>query len=45
MEMHGIEKNTLMGFIEDNGGKVLKVKPSDSAGQAWETYEYFIAKR
>jgi 2-polyprenyl-3-methyl-5-hydroxy-6-metoxy-1,4-benzoquinol methylase len=45
MEMHGIEKNTLMGFIEDNGGTVLRVKPSDSAGGAWETYEYFVGKR
>lgn len=45
MEMHGIEKNTLMGFIEGYGGTVLKVKPSDSAGDAWETYEYFVAKR
>jgi ubiquinone/menaquinone biosynthesis C-methylase UbiE len=44
MEMHGIEKNTLMGFIEDNGGRMLKVKPSDSAGSAWETYEYFVGK-
>jgi len=45
MEMHGIEKNALMGFIEGNGGTVLKVKPSDSAGGAWETYEYFVGKR
>ena len=45
MEMHGIEKSTLMGFIEGNGGAVLKVKPSDGAGDAWETYEYFVAKR
>ena len=45
MEMHGIEKNALMGFIERYGGTVLKVKPSDSAGGAWETYEYFVAKR
>lgn len=44
MEMHGIEKNALMGFIEENGGKVLKVVPSDSAGHAWETYEYFASK-
>ena len=43
MEMHGIEKNTLMGFIEGYGGTVLRVKPSDSAGDAWETYEYFVA--
>jgi len=45
MEMHGIEKNTLIDLIEGNGGAVLKVKPSDSAGDAWETYEYFVAKR
>jgi len=45
MEMHGIEKNALMGFIEGYGGTVLRVKPSDSAGGAWETYEYFVGKR
>jgi len=45
MEMHGIEKNILMSFIEGNGGTVLRVKPSDSAGGAWETYEYFVGKR
>ncbi|MCK4583167.1 class I SAM-dependent methyltransferase, partial [Candidatus Bathyarchaeota archaeon] len=45
MEMHGIEKNTLMGFIEGYGGAVLRFKPSDSAGGAWEAYEYFVAKR
>ena len=45
MEMHGIEKNILMVFIEDNDGTILRVKPSDSAGNAWETYEYFVGKR
>ena len=45
MEMHGIERDTLIRFIEENGGAVLKVKPSDSAGDAWETYEYFVGKR
>ena len=42
MEMHGIEKNILMDFIEGYGGVVLRFKPSDSAGCAWETYEYFV---
>jgi SAM-dependent methyltransferase len=45
MEMHGVERNVMTGFIQDNGGKVLRVKPSDSAGHAWETYEYFASKR
>ncbi len=45
MEMHGIERDKLIRFIEDNRGKMLKVVPSDSAGQAWETYEYFASKR
>ena len=44
MEMHGIEKNILIDFIEGNGGNILRVKPSDSAGSAWETYEYFVGK-
>jgi len=44
MEMHGIERNALMGFIEEYGGAVLRVKPSDGAGGAWETYEYFVGK-
>jgi len=45
MEMHGIERSVMTGFIEENGGEVLMVKPSDSAGHAWETYEYFASKR
>ena len=45
MEMHGVERDTLIRFIEDNGGRVLRVVPSDSAGHAWETYEYFASKR
>ncbi len=45
MEMHGVERDTLIRFIEDNGGEVLRVVPSDSAGGAWETYEYFASKR
>lgn len=45
MEMHGVERDNLIRFMEENGGEVLKVKPSDSAGSAWETYEYFVVKR
>jgi len=45
MEMHGVERSVMTGFIEENGGRVLRVTPSDSAGRAWETYEYFSSKR
>jgi 2-polyprenyl-3-methyl-5-hydroxy-6-metoxy-1,4-benzoquinol methylase len=45
MEMHGVERDTMIRFIEDSGGEVLRVVPSDSAGGAWETYEYFAIKR
>jgi len=45
MEMHGVERDAMIRFIEDNGGDVLRVVPSDSAGGAWETYEYFASKR
>jgi len=45
MEMYGVERSVLTAFIEDNGGRVLRIVPSNSAGHAWETYEYFASKR
>ena len=45
MEMHGVERDKLIRFIEGNEGEVLRVVPSDSAGGSWETYEYFVEKR
>lgn len=44
MEMHGVDRDFLVEYMGKLGGRTLLVKTSDSAGESWDAYQYFVTK-
>ncbi len=44
MEMHGIKREELERFLEENSAQVLDVVQDDKPGPSWISYTYFVVK-
>lgn len=44
MEMYGIEKEEMIAYLESLGVKIANVRPDDSPGSQWESYQYTLIK-
>lgn len=45
MEMHGIEKNEVIKWIDAHGGTVVHIIEDESLGAEWESFIYYVRKR
>lgn len=44
MNMYGIPKKDVVRFIESRCGKIIDIRPDNSADAAWESYRYTVQK-
>ena len=44
MEMHGINRQEMIQFLEANGGRILQVLPNQIAGPHWISLRYYVTK-
>ncbi len=44
MEMHAIKKDEMVKFLKEIGGKILDIKPCQSSGKSWLSFQYFVIK-
>jgi len=44
VEMHGVLRDTIVGDIENSGGRLLRVSSDGSAGHEWESFLYAVTK-
>jgi 2-polyprenyl-3-methyl-5-hydroxy-6-metoxy-1,4-benzoquinol methylase len=44
MEMHGMQKKSVISTISNGGGKTLKVERLPDQGPGWRSYRYFVTK-
>lgn len=44
IEMHGIKRDEMISFLEENKAKIIDIKQSPSSGKEWISYQYFVKK-
>ncbi len=44
IDMYGIPREKMVGFLEENGARVLEVQADTSAGGGWTSFRYFVSK-
>ncbi|MGH9667504.1 MAG: class I SAM-dependent methyltransferase, partial [Bryobacteraceae bacterium] len=45
MQMHGIKREEVLQLLYERGCEALVVEPDISAGSAWISYRYFVARQ
>lgn len=42
VEMYGIRKEEVTKFLKENGATIIDIRPNDSAGQNWNSFQYLV---
>lgn len=42
VEMYGVPKEEIIRFMKENGATIIDIKPNDSAGQNWNSFQYLV---
>jgi ubiquinone/menaquinone biosynthesis C-methylase UbiE len=45
MEMHGVKREEVLKFLEQNRAQILDVVQDDKPGSSWVSYTYFVVKK
>ncbi|MCX7048071.1 MAG: class I SAM-dependent methyltransferase [Candidatus Sumerlaeota bacterium] len=45
VEMHGIKREEVTKFLEENGASILDVTPNAEAGPDWTSYRYCVSRK
>jgi len=45
MEMHGMKREAVINFVEQNGGRIVDVRRDQSSGKAWVSFRYCVIKK
>lgn len=44
MEVYGVPRDALVKWIENHGGRIVKIETDWSVGKEWESFRYFVTK-
>jgi hypothetical protein len=42
--MHGIERETIVGLIARNGGRLVHIEDDHSCGAEWISFRYYVTR-